>query len=213
VKDKREIRRLAVVGWWCLVFLGAALLLIGSFYLDPAGQAWMKEHQERGVRNFMNWVSWAGDWPGHILLGLVLLGVAYWRRSQKWTRIFAAMLLACALAGTATRVVKISTGRARPNVQSESSWNGPRFTPRFNSFPSGHTAASTAFFATLAFASWRVGLPLLAIPLLIAFSRMYVAAHHLSDVVAAVIIGAVTAYVVVDWKPLQIGNRNSKIEN
>jgi membrane-associated phospholipid phosphatase len=148
-----------------------------------------------------------------VALGAILLAGAYWRRNQKWTRIFAAMILACALSGLASRVVKISVGRARPNVQSEGTWNGPRFNPRFNSFPSGHTAASTAFFAALAFASWRVGLPLLAVPLLIAFSRMYVAAHHLSDVVCAAMIGAVTAYVVIDWRPLQIGHRNSKIEN
>lgn len=155
----------------------------------------------------MQTVSRFGDWPTHITLGLILLALAYWRGKKKWMRVFAAMLLACALAGVATRAIKISTGRARPNVQTEAGWNGPRFSPRYNSFPSGHTAASTAFFATLAFASWRVGLPLLAVPLLIAFSRMYVAAHHLSDVVAGALIAAVAAYVVVNWKPLQIENR------
>jgi membrane-associated phospholipid phosphatase len=206
VKDKREFRRLAAIGWWCLAFLVAAIGLIGSFCLDPAGQSWMKEHQDSGVRKFMEMVSWLGDWPGHVALGVVLLAIAYWRGNQRWTRIFAAMILACALAGVATRVVKISAGRARPNVQSEAAWSGPRLNPRFNSFPSGHTAASTAFFATLAFVSWRVGLPLLAVPLLIAFSRMYVAAHHLSDVVCAAMIGAVAAYVVVDWKPLRLRN-------
>jgi membrane-associated phospholipid phosphatase len=42
---------------------------------------------------------------------------------------------------------------------------------------------------------------------------MYVAAHYLSDVVAAALIGVVAAYVVVHWKPLQIEIRNSKFEN
>ena len=70
-----------------------------------------------------------------LLLGLVLLGIAYWRGSKRWMRIFAAMILACALAGIATRVVKISTGRARPNVQTEAEWNGPSFSPRYNAFP------------------------------------------------------------------------------
>jgi membrane-associated phospholipid phosphatase len=93
-------------------------------------------------------------------------------------------------------VVKISTGRARPSVQTAAEWNGPKLNPRYNAFPSGHTAASTAFFATLAFASWRIGLGFLAVPLLIAFSRMYVAAHYLSDVVCATILGLVVAYFV-----------------
>ena len=161
----------------------------------------------------MELVSRFGDWPEHIIIGLLLLALAYWRGRRKWMRIFAAMILACALAGVATRIVKVSTGRARPNVQTETQWNGPKLSPRYNAFPSGHTAASTAFFATLALASWRIGLGFLMIPLVIAFSRMYVAAHHLSDVVAAALIGAMAAYVVVNWKPLQIANCQSKIEN
>jgi len=185
-----------MIGWWCLAFFAAALLLVASFYLDATVHAWMTSHQDSALRNFMDAVSRVGDWPGHVALGLILLALAWWRKSQRWTRIFAAMILACALAGIATRVVKISAGRARPNVQSERAWQGPRLNPRYNAFPSGHTAASTAFFATLAFASWRIGAGFLAIPLLVAFSRMYVAAHYLSDVVAAALIGAVAAYVV-----------------
>ena len=144
-------------------------------------------------------VSRGGDWPEHIAIGLVLLGISYWRGSKRWMRIFAAMLLACALAGASARVVKVATGRARPNIHTEAGWNGPRLSARYNAFPSGHTAASTAFFATLAFASWRIGAGLLFIPLLIGFSRMYVAAHHLSDVVGAILVGIGVAYFTTQW--------------
>jgi undecaprenyl-diphosphatase len=198
---------------WFLVFPAAALLLLASFYADAGVHAWMTQQQWPALRSFMQAVSKYGDWPEHVVLGLVLLGIAYWRGNKHWQRIFAAMIIACALAGVAARVVKISTGRARPSVQTQAEWNGPRLNPRYNSFPSGHTAASTAFFATLAFASWRIGASFLVIPLVIAFSRMHVAAHHLSDVVCAAMIGAMAAYVVVNWKPLQIENRKSKIEN
>jgi len=198
---------------WFLVFPAAALFRRASCYADAGVHAWMTQHQLPWLRGFMQAVSKCGDWPEHTVLGLVLLGIAYWRGSKHWQRIFAAMIIACALAGVAARVVKISTGRARPTVQSQVEWNGPRLNPRYNSFPSGHTAASTAFFATLAFASWRIGAGFLVIPILIAFSRMYVAAHHLSDVVCAAMIGAMAAYVVVNWKPLGIESRNSKIEN
>jgi undecaprenyl-diphosphatase len=213
VKDKREIQPTSVFRRWYLIFFGGALLLLASFYFDAIALAWMAQNQHPGLRNFMHAVSRFGDWPSHVTLGLILLGFAYWRGSRRWMRIFAAMILACALAGIATRVIKISTGRARPNVQTEAEWNGPRLSPRYNSFPSGHTAASTAFFATLALASWRIGLLFLVTPLVVAFSRMYVAAHYLSDVVAAALIGAVAAYFVVNWKALQIENRKSKIGN
>ncbi|HEV2804002.1 MAG TPA: phosphatase PAP2 family protein [Chthoniobacterales bacterium] len=209
MKDKREFRGRPGVVQWLVVFIAAAVLLIASFYADAASRIWMTQNQSPALRDLMNAVSRYGDWPEHIAVGLILVGIAYWRGSQRWLRIFAAMILACALAGAAARVVKISTGRARPHVQTETGWNGPRLSPRYNAFPSGHTAASTAFFATLAFASWRIGAPFLLVPLLIAFSRMYVAAHYLSDVVGAALIGAITAYVVANWKPLEIRNASS----
>ena len=75
------------------------------------------------------------------------------------------MLIACALAGAAARVIKITSGRARPSVKTESVWNGPRLSSKYHAFPSGHTAASTAFFGTLLFVSWRIGLACLPIPI------------------------------------------------
>lgn len=197
--------------WWGLLVVGASLLVAASFFLDGAVQAWIAQHQDGGVRKFMRGVGQVGDWPGHITLGLGLLVLAYWRRSKKWMRIFAAMILACALAGAGARVVKIAAGRARPSVETEAAWKGPSLSARYNAFPSGHTAASTAFFATLALACWRIGAPLLVIPLLIAFSRMYVAAHYLSDVVCASLIGLLSAYAVAQWLLSPAGNRKSEI--
>jgi undecaprenyl-diphosphatase len=197
--------------WWGLLILGAGVVILASFYFDGGVQAWMAQHQDPGVRTFMRGVSQFGDWPGHISLGLVLLVLAYWRRSKKWMRIVAAMILACALAGVGARVVKISVGRARPSVQTEAAWKGPSVSASYNAFPSGHTAASTAFFATLALACWRIGAPFLVIPLLIAFSRMYVSAHYLSDVVCAALIGLLSAYAVGQWLLSEIRNSKSEI--
>jgi membrane-associated phospholipid phosphatase len=203
----------AIIGrrWWCLFSIAAGLVILAAFCLDAGVQAWIAQHQDPGLRTFMRGVSRFGDWPEHVALGLVLLALAYWRRSNKWMRIAAAMIVACALAGAAARVVKISTGRARPSVQTEAGWNGPNLRARYNAFPSGHTAASTAFFATLALACWRLGAPFLLIPILVAFSRMYVAAHHLSDVVCAALLGLLTAYFVGRWILSAIENRQSEI--
>ena len=213
MKDKREFRARRGLRWWYLLFAAAVILIPASFYLDANVQSWVLQHQSSSARSFMQAVSRYGDWPEHVALGLVLLGISYWRGSKRWTRIFAAMLIACALAGASARVVKIATGRSRPSVQAEAGWNGPRLSSRYNAFPSGHTAASTAFFATLAFASWRIGLGFLVIPVLIAFSRMYVAAHHLSDVVGAALIGVGVAYFVTQRFQERIEIRKSKIEN
>ena len=198
--------------WWVLFSFAAGLALLASFYFDASAQAWIAQHQSAETKDFMRSVSRFGDWPPHIILGFIFLTLAYWRRNQRWMRIVAAMILAFALAGTTARVIKISAGRARPDVQTEAGWSGPRFSSRYNAFPSGHTATSTAFFATLAFASWRIGLAFLVLPLLIAFSRIYVGAHYLSDVVGALLLGTVIAYVVVRWIPI-IRNTQPDIRN
>jgi membrane-associated phospholipid phosphatase len=196
--------------WWGLLVVGVGLLMFASFYFDGAVQGWIADHQNNGVRKFMKSVGQFGDWPAHISLGLVLLVLAYWRRSKKWMRIFAAMILACVLAGAGARLVKIAVGRARPSVQTEAGWKGPSVSARFNAFPSGHTAASAAFFATLVLACWRIGAPCLVIPLLIAFSRMYTNSHYLSDVVCALLIGVLSAYAVAQWLLSQVRNPESR---
>jgi undecaprenyl-diphosphatase len=197
-----------------VALLFAGLLLLVSFALDASAYSWIAQHQDPNVKSLMHRVSRIGDWPGHVILGLILLLLAFWRGNKKWTRIFLAMLIACAIAGSANRVIKVAVGRARPDVHAKvESWHGPQLSSRYNSFPSGHTAASTAFFASLALASWRIGIPLLVIPLLIAFSRMYVAAHYLSDVVAAALIATLVAVLTDAWLVQPLRNPKSEIEN
>jgi membrane-associated phospholipid phosphatase len=185
--------------WSWVIALGiAALALTSAFWLDPAVHIWVTEHQNPDLKIFLQKVSRFGDWPEHAVLGFLLAGIAWLRGSRKWTRIFLSMLIACALAGAAARVIKVATGRARPSVKAEQAWTGPRWSEKFHAFPSGHTAASSAFFAVLFFANWRMAIACLPIPLLIGFSRMYVAAHYLSDVLFATILGALCAAIV--WR-------------
>ncbi len=123
------------------------------------------------------------------------------------------MLLAMAIAGIAGHVIKRTVPRARPSVKSELRWGGPRFSTKYHAFPSGHVAASAAFFGVLIFARRRVGLACLPIPILIGFSRMYIGAHYLSDVVCAAVLGIFCAALVAHFLLGQVENRQSQIEN
>ncbi|CAN5771330.1 hypothetical protein BH20VER1_BH20VER1_12210 [soil metagenome] len=199
---------------WLLVSLVLAAAALGlAFWLDGAAAEWIRSIQNRDTRNIMRSVSWWGDWYSHVVVGLLAAGIAHLLRQRKWVRIFLAMLVACAIAGAVTRVVKVSTGRARPSVQVDAGWNGPRLSSKYHAFPSGHTAATTAFFGVLALASWRAGLLLLPIPLLIGFARIYVGAHHLSDVIGAAVLGLLVALLVSRSRFLQIRNQQSEISN
>ena len=197
--------------YWLIGILIAAVVIAGSFHFDNAVRDFIAQHQNRTVRNFMRNVSRFGDWPEHFALGFALAGIAWWRGSKKWTRIFLSVLAALAIAGLIGHGIKISAGRARPSVKLEQGWNGPRFSSKFHAFPSGHVASSTAFFAVLFLANWRIGLACAPIPILIGISRMYVAAHYLSDVVCAAVLGILSAILVAQFFLRKIENRESEI--
>jgi undecaprenyl-diphosphatase len=192
--------------YWLIGIVIAAVAIAASFYFDNTVRDFMAQHQSRAMRNFMRYVSLFGDWPGHTALGLILLAIAWIRDSKKWMRIFLSMLIAMSIAGMAGQVIKRTIPRPRPSVHSEFRWGGPRFGSKYHAFPSGHVAASTAFFSALFFARRRIGLACLPIPILIAISRMYLGAHYLSDVVCAALLGILCALLVAHVVLLKIEN-------
>ena len=189
----------SAVFYWLIGLIIAGIAIAVSFRFDDTVHEFMMQYQNPAMRNFMRYVSLFGDWPSHTAAGLVLLGLAWRRGSEEWTRIFLATLLAMMLAGVAGTVIKRTVPRARPSVQTETRWGGPRFSSKYHSFPSGHVGASTAFFGVLVMARRRIGLACLSIPILIGFSRMYLGAHYLSDVVCAAILGTLCALVVAHF--------------
>jgi membrane-associated phospholipid phosphatase len=197
--------------YWLIGILIAAVVIGVAFYLDEAARHFIVHHQNRMGYNLMRNVSRLGDWPEHFALGVILAGIAWWRGNKKWTRIFLSMLIALAIAGVVGRGIKVVTGRARPSVKTEEVWNGLRFSSKYHAFPSGHVAASSAFFAVLFLANWRIGLACAPVPIVIGFSRMYVAAHYLSDVVCAAVLGIVCALLVAHF--LLQTNPQSAIRN
>jgi membrane-associated phospholipid phosphatase len=187
--QKHSVRR---VIWIAPVAFGFAALAF-YWFADAAVASWIHAHSAASLKRAADWISWAGDWPAHVILGLAGMSIGYLIRRKDWQRIFLAMLIACALAGIAARVIKVATGRARPSVKSEAVWGGPKLSAKYNSFPSGHTASSTAFFVALFAARRKIGAPLLIVPIVIAAARIISGAHYLSDVTFAAGLGILCA--------------------
>lgn len=121
----------------------------------------------------------------------VLIGLYLLRRRQRywvvafWLSVFGGLLL--------NRILKLVFHRARPRfhdaVQILTSY----------SFPSGHTMIATVFYGSLAAfviansKSWLLRILAvvigMALIMLVAFSRIYLGAHYLSDVLAAMAEG------------------------
>jgi len=112
--------------------------------------------------------------------------------------------------------VRLTTGRTRPNASVPQGWYGLRYKQhwlvganRFNAFPSGHTATAVGFAVPLLLVAPEAGVPLLLVAFLIAGSRVYLRAHHLSDVTTAAIVTAwLAAAITRRW-----GHRRAAICN
>lgn len=113
--------------------------------------------------------------------------------------------IALAIGALTTNVVlKHLVSRQRPYV-TDPSLVPLIFTNDMNSFPSGHStaafASATAWFMGLGRrCRWRAAL--FALPLLMAFSRMYVGVHYPTDVLAGLLIGVAAgllAYLLWRW--------------
>lgn len=173
-----------------LVFLVAQLLLEGPFTrADQQLTLFLAGHRQEWLNATMLFVADAHE---TIKLLAVTALLAAWRG---WQRDAAALrLLAVVPAGMLLNVgLKHAFQRARPVLEE------PLVHLLTYSFPSGHAVASTVFYGavcTLALRharsrALRAGVVVagVAMVLLVCFSRVYLGAHYLSDVIAGVAVG------------------------
>jgi len=73
----------------------------------------------------------------------------------------------------------------------------PLRTEKDFSFPSGHTAAAFSCAVTLSNMMTQIAVPIYALAILIAYSRIYLGTHYPSDVVAGGIIGMGLASMLI----------------
>lgn len=155
--------------------------------LDIGIAQWLHAHASPTLATSMLWITHAQGLAG-IGVVSVLMG-AYLARNREWDWL---LLLALSVAGGMLLNVLLKHAIHRPRPV----FDDPLLTLATWSFPSGHTAAATTFYAVLAAyliaktsSSWLRMLAIVsAIVLLalVAFSRMLLGVHYLSDVLAAI---------------------------
>lgn len=177
---------IAVVG-----FLAAQVLLAGPVtHVDLQVTTFLAQHRQPWLTPAMLFVADAHETLKLLGITALLAMVLAWRRHWRDLR-----LLAVVPAGMLLNVgLKHLFARPRPVLPE------PLVQITTFSFPSGHAIASTVFYGMLCmlvFAhtrsrAWR-GLALclaVAMVLLVTFSRVYLGAHYVSDVVAGVAEGS-----------------------
>lgn len=194
------------IGRTALAVLLSAVAILAAFHWDDTVDGWIRAHQTEQGRHVAGAISFYGDWPWLMGVGALGLGLARTRMRQRWVRIVRVMMISSSLAGIAVNTVRLTAGRTRPNAPIAQGWYGIRYQGRWligvnrlNSFPSGHTATAVGFAVPLLFVAPEAGVPMLAVALTIAGSRVYLRAHHLSDIT--------TAAVVATWLAAAITRR------
>lgn len=137
---------------------------------------------------FVAWVpAVVGGTVGMIVIGALLIAWLLWRR-RGWdaATLAVAMVVVVAIGASMAAVI----GRARPEDSLAESVA--------TSFPSGHTAVATTVVMVLAlvFRQWYVWAAGLVWVLTMMWSRTYLHAHWVSDVVAGMLEGVAVATIV-----------------
>jgi len=143
-------------------------------------------------------------WPSGILIIALAAFAAVTPRFARLTIISLIVRLefifvAIALPGLVVTVVKRLIGRVRPSVVGPFAYVPFSWRPDYASMPSGH--ATTAFAVAVAFGVlWPRARPLLWLyALVIAASRVIIAAHYPSDVIAGACVGGFGAVLIRNY--------------
>ena len=165
---------------------------------DPHVTAWVIAHRTGWLTSALSVFTWLGSTAVIVPAGLAV-GLYFFFRRRTWRPL---ALLAAAVAGAIGLygIVKPVVGRPRPPA---AIWIG-HYTGA--AFPSGHATQSAAFYAMLAIVLgaglsvrrrailWSAAA---LVVLIVGASRIYLAAHWLTDVLAGYALGASWVAIVV----------------
>lgn len=184
---------------WSIATAAVILLCIFSYlYADIPAALWFHTLQHTIFYDLFKRITLFGDSLWYLVPGLLLFLVF---RKKNPFRAFAGLFLfsAVAVSGISADIIKYFTGRARPKLYFSDQLYGFYFfhhEAAWISFPSGHSA--TAFSAALVFATlyprWRLLFLLAAF--LIAFSRIFLTKHYLSDAIAGSFLGVISTVLL-----------------
>jgi membrane-associated phospholipid phosphatase len=151
---------------------------------------WFHQRLTAGAADALYALSWPGSGLAiGLVLGAIVLGVM-WRR--RWDRL-AWVVLTVPGGMLLGEAVKLLVHRHRPYV------TGPFVDWAGYSFPSGHTIGATLLYGSLIVLAlsvierprWRAATCLAGVTLIVAvaFSRVALGAHYLTDVLGAILLG------------------------
>jgi undecaprenyl-diphosphatase len=191
-----EARLGRVLAALALVWLGAGLVWL---QVGDAGFAgWLavapfNTHWRPGFRFLSEWGT-MGFYL--IFLGVLARGDSHLRQiglAYLYAQILGSFLL--------VRIIKMGCGRPRPGAEEAGAafCTGPSLEGAFHAFPSGHTSDVMvgAFLIAIFVRSPGVRVLAMLLAFSVALSRVVLGSHHMSDVLAGALLGALIAWLAL----------------
>ncbi|TLU85891.1 MAG: phosphatase PAP2 family protein [Chlorobium sp.] len=177
---------------WGITSATIILLCIFSYNVaDITTALWFHALGTTWLYELFGIITFFGDSLAYLLGGMILY---IFFRKKKTHVAYAGLFLftTVAVSGLSADLVKFICGRARPNLYFDQHLYGFAFfqlEKAWTSFPSGHsaTALSVAMVVVLLYPRWKT-IALFA-GFMVAFSRIVLAQHYISDVLAGSFLG------------------------
>lgn len=189
--------------------LAFGLLALATLLMALVGDATLSRHLSSrfwvaGQRSLLKWLTDAGLYAGYACF-IALLVLGWWRRQRLWFEVARVWLAAQLIGGlVVVRVLKMWIAHPRPDAGADDlpvrlfglTWNAA-----YNSFPSGHSAdiATSAFCLCLLLARPWQRAYVLGFAAVIGLTRILLARHWASDVLAGSAVGLVVSALIAGF--------------
>ena len=211
--NRTKIYLILITGF---LFTALALLLFSPFIisLDSAVTDWAIDTRNSQADTFWNLITFLGSWQTAVLFFIASLAVALRMQNAVLRSNLLTVVISSIVYIALVFFIKELTGKQRPPVMTQ------LVTENTFSFPSGHVASIVASMITLhgffvllrpKFSHFFLLLVSTVLIGLVAFSRIYLGVHWLSDTIGSVILG-IGWYYVTDLVMVAWNNQTESIE-
>jgi membrane-associated phospholipid phosphatase len=185
------------------ISLGIAVLSL-AFLLDGPVDRMLTVDKASGWTHLFKTISKTGEGWVVGVCGILATVVLFWMRRFKASTNTFLIALSGLLTGAMATILRSLLGRTRPTsheiqgfygVWHDSHWLIGKY--EFGGFPSGHAATVIGVAAAAWLIDRRLGLLAWVYAFLVCWSRIALACHHFSDVIAAAIVGIVGAHLII----------------
>ncbi|NTW10669.1 MAG: phosphatase PAP2 family protein [Chlorobiaceae bacterium] len=188
---------------WSIASIAVFIVCTVSFFCaDMQIALWVHGHQTLESNAIFKYLTRFGQSEWYLVPGFSAF-LLFRKNRPSVSRAGLFVFAAVAISGLAADLLKYLLPRARPGAFLESGWFGFRIFPlphgwdnAWNSFPSGHSATAFSAAAVFSILFPRFRFLFFSAAALIAFSRIAVGKHYVSDVIAGSFLGLGTSILL-----------------